>query len=266
MAKPKTEQEVEQAEQPEYLAEAEEEFDPNRSKLREELVSVKRVAKVVKGGRRFSFSALVVVGDECGHVGVGFGKANEVPSAIAKAVEAGKKRMIRVPLIGRTIPHPVVGRFGAAQVILKPASEGTGIIAGPAARAVVELAGVKDILTKSLGTSNVLNVVKATLNGLMALKSPDQVARARDKNLEDILGPRRAEAIRASLRAQPMPVAAPATPAGASPGGAPSRGDRKRRGDRRRAERVNETPAAPPAAPEPEAPAADDGAAGDETS
>jgi small subunit ribosomal protein S5 len=160
--------------------------------LKEELVMLNRTAKVVKGGRRFSFAALVVVGDGNGHVGAGFGKANEVPEAIAKAVEDAKKNIIRVPMVGRTIPHPVIGHFGAARVMLRPASEGTGIIAGPAVRAVLQLAGVGDVLTKVLGTNNKINVVKATIAALSSLLSAEAVARARGKEIEEIVGKKRA--------------------------------------------------------------------------
>lgn len=161
--------------------------------LREEVVSLNRVAKVVKGGRRFSFNALVVIGDLAGHVGVGFGKANEVPDAIHKGVQSAKKAIISVPLLGRTIPHQTIGEFGAAKVLLKPASEGTGIIAGPAARAILELAGVKDVLTKCLGSNNVLNVVKATLMGLATLKDASEIARLRGKSVEELFGKKVAE-------------------------------------------------------------------------
>jgi small subunit ribosomal protein S5 len=160
--------------------------------LKEELVMLNRTAKVVKGGKRFSFAALVVVGDGQGHVGVGFGKANEVPEAIAKAVEDAKKSLIEVPLVGRTIPHPIIGRFGAARVMLRPASEGTGIIAGPAVRAVMQLAGVSDVLTKVLGTNNKINVVKATIEALGSLLSAEEVARVRGKEIEQVVGRKRA--------------------------------------------------------------------------
>jgi small subunit ribosomal protein S5 len=164
----------------------EEKIDPKSLNLREEMVTLNRTAKVVKGGRRFSFAALVVVGDGNGVVGVGFGKANEVPEAISKAAEDGKKHLIRVNLKGRTIPHAVMGEFGAARVMLRPASEGTGIIAGPAVRAVLTLAGVQDILTKSFGTNNKINVVKATLQGLASLQSAERIAKLRGKDPGDL--------------------------------------------------------------------------------
>ena len=159
----------------------------NTSELKEKVVAINRVAKVVKGGRTFRFSAVVVVGDENGHVGVGNGKASEVPDAIKKAIEDAKKNLVEVPVVGTTIPHEYVGRFGSASVMLKPAAEGTGVIAGGSVRPVLELAGYKDIRTKVIGTNNPRNVVYATIQGLQSMQTIEQVAKKRGKKVEDII-------------------------------------------------------------------------------
>ena len=165
-----------------------EKIDASEIDLKDTVVNISRVTKVVKGGKNLSFSALVVVGDGHGIVGYGVGKAKEVPSAIKKGIEAAKKNLIRVPLKGTTVPHPVVGRFGAGRVLLKPAPEGTGVIAGGPVRAVIQAAGIPNVLTKSLGSANPHNVVRATCAGLMGLKDPSQVARFRGKEEAELVG------------------------------------------------------------------------------
>jgi small subunit ribosomal protein S5 len=159
--------------------------------LKERVVEINRVAKVVKGGRRFSFTALVVIGDEVDRVGLGYGKAREVPLAISKAVEDAKKNLFTVPKHGQTITHEVVGKSDAARVVLRPASEGTGVIAGAGVRAVLELAGIRDVLAKSLGTTNPINMTRATVNGLKSLVRPEEVAALRGKRIADVLPLRR---------------------------------------------------------------------------
>jgi small subunit ribosomal protein S5 len=155
--------------------------------LKDQLISINRVTKVVKGGKNMSFAALVVVGDEAGHVGFGTGKAREVPTAIKKAVEAAKKNLIRVPLIQGTLPHEIIGEYGAGRVLLKPAKEGTGVIAGGAVRAVLQVLGIHNVRTKILGSSNAHNVIRATFDGLTRMKDPMEVARLRGKQVEELL-------------------------------------------------------------------------------
>lgn len=163
-------------------------IDASQLDVKEKVISINRVTKVVKGGRNFRFSVLVVVGDENGHVGIGMAKAVEIPDAIRKAIQDAKKNMIKVPLRETTVPHEIIGRYGAGRVLIKPAKQGTGIIAGGPVRAVMELAGVRDIRTKSLGSSNPRNVVNATIEALKSLKNPEQVAKVRGKSVEEILG------------------------------------------------------------------------------
>ena len=179
--------------------------------LQERVVEINRVAKVVKGGRRFSFTALVVVGDERSVVGVGYGKANEVPVAIQKAVERAKKNLFRVPKHGSTITHQTTGVFGSGRVFLKPASPGTGVIAGGGVRAVLELAGISDILSKSLGSQNPINLVKATVAGLQGLRTPEEIAELRGLSIDQVLGLSRSE----TSGAADAPAGEPAEPAAA---------------------------------------------------
>ncbi|RKD25423.1 SSU ribosomal protein S5P [Caminicella sporogenes DSM 14501] len=163
-------------------------IDASKLDLKEKVVAINRVVKVVKGGRNFRFSALVVVGDENGHVGIGTGKALEVPNAIRKAIQDAKKNLIYVPRVGTTIPHEVLGHFGAGKVLIMPANEGTGVIAGGPVRAVLELAGIKDVRAKSIGSNNSRNMVNATIDGLKQLRTVEEVAKLRGKTVEEILG------------------------------------------------------------------------------
>ena len=175
--------------------------------LKERVIEINRVAKVVKGGRRFSFTALVVIGDEVDRVGVGYGKAREVPLAISKAVDDAKKNIFTVPKHGATITHEITGRFDAARVVLRPASEGTGVIAGGGVRAVLELAGSRDVLSKSLGTTNPNNMARATVDGLKRLRRPEEVARSRGKSIKDVLPFRPADKTAAAQPAGEEPAA-----------------------------------------------------------
>ena len=204
-------------------------FDVAESReLKERVIEINRVAKVVKGGRRFSFTALVVVGDETDQVGVGYGKAREVPLAISKAVDDAKKNLFTVPKHGTTITHEILGQFGAARVFLRPASEGTGVIAGGGVRAVLELAGIRDVLAKSLGTTNPINMAKATVDGLQHLRRPEDVARQRGKTIAEVLPyapprpSREAPAPRTKLTTRSSPAAGGRTRGGGT-GGDPGR-------------------------------------------
>jgi small subunit ribosomal protein S5 len=207
-----------------------ESVSPQGLDLQERVIEINRVAKVVKGGRRFSFTALVAVGDEDSVVGIGYGKAREVPLAIQKAVENARKDLIRVPKYGQTITHRIIGRYGAGHVVLRPASPGTGVIAGGGVRAVLELGGVRDVLTKSIGTQNPINLVKATMSGLESLRRPEDVAKLRGISIREVLGvgngkaadangkkeeePATPEAVAAEAPAAPEADAPPAEPAG----------------------------------------------------
>ena len=171
---------------------------PQGLDLQERVIEINRVAKVVKGGRRFSFTALVAVGDEDSVVGIGYGKAREVPLAIQKAVETARKSLVRIPKYGQTIPHRNIGRFGAGHVVLRPASPGTGVIAGGGVRAVLELAGIRDVLSKSIGSQNPINLVKATMNGLTTLRRPEQVAKLRGLSVNQVLGIQKANGAKAA--------------------------------------------------------------------
>jgi small subunit ribosomal protein S5 len=184
---------------------------PRGLDLQERVIEINRVAKVVKGGRRFSFTALVAVGDEEGVVGIGYGKAREVPLAIQKAVENARKSLIRVPKYGQTLTHKIIGRYGAGHVVLRPASPGTGVIAGGGVRAVLELGGVRDVLTKSIGTQNPINLVKATMDGLVRLRRPEEVAELRGLTVAQVLGVEKSNGVTETIEGQAPQAAGPVT-------------------------------------------------------
>ena len=194
---------------------------PRGLDLQERVIEINRVAKVVKGGRRFSFTALVAVGDEESVVGIGYGKAREVPLAIQKAVEDARKNLIRVPKYGQTITHKIIGRFGAGHVVLRPASPGTGVIAGGGVRAVLELGGVKDVLTKSIGTQNPINLVKATMDGLIRLRRPEEVAELRGLTVSQVLGIQKTNGAAETISAEGSGEGPGAPPAGPVAAGDP---------------------------------------------
>ena len=193
---------------------------PQGLDLQERVIEINRVAKVVKGGRRFSFTALVAVGDESSVVGVGYGKAREVPLAIQKAVENARQSLVRIPKYGQTIPHRIIGRYGAGHVVLRPASPGTGVIAGGGVRAVLELAGIRDVLSKSIGTQNPINLVKATMDGLTSLRRPEQVAKLRGLSVNQVLGIQKENGATETVEGAPVTaegVAAESAPEGSDP-------------------------------------------------